>query len=102
MIMIGRGKSTLDTVVDAIAAAQGRRHIVADQNPDKGFYVVSRFADVFAGYDAVVTPSGSCASMVRRYHPVVAALDAVARMDPTLPDRVAAVDKDRGRGRGRP
>jgi L-lactate dehydrogenase complex protein LldE len=53
--------------------------------------LVSRFADVFAGYDAVVTPSGSCASMVRRYHPVVAGLDAVARTDPTLPDRVAAV-----------
>jgi L-lactate dehydrogenase complex protein LldE len=53
--------------------------------------LVSRFADVFAGYDAVVTPSGSCASMVRRYHPVVAGLEAVARTDPTLPDRVAAV-----------
>src|SRR5258706_2247841 len=53
--------------------------------------LVSRFADVFAGYDAIVTPSGSCASMVRRYHPVVAGLDAVARVDPTLPERVAAV-----------
>ena len=31
--------------------------------------LVGRFADVFAGFDAVVTPSGSCASMVRRYHP---------------------------------
>jgi Zn-dependent M28 family amino/carboxypeptidase len=38
MIMIGKGKSTLDTVVEAIAAAQGRRHIVGDQNPDKGFF----------------------------------------------------------------
>src|SRR6476469_3802964 len=53
--------------------------------------LVSRFADTFAGFDAVVTPSGSCASMVRRYHPVVAGLDAVARVDPTLPERVAAV-----------
>jgi L-lactate dehydrogenase complex protein LldE len=53
--------------------------------------LVGRFADVFAGYDAVVTPSGSCASMVRRYHPVVAALDEAARVDPTLPQRVAAV-----------
>jgi L-lactate dehydrogenase complex protein LldE len=52
--------------------------------------LVGRFADVFAGFDAVVTPSGSCASMVRRYHPAVAALDAVARVDPTLPQRVAA------------
>lgn len=53
--------------------------------------LVGRFTDVFAGFDAVVTPSGSCASMVRRYHPVVAGLDAVARVDPTLPQRVAAV-----------
>jgi L-lactate dehydrogenase complex protein LldE len=53
--------------------------------------LVGRFADVFAGFDAVVTPSGSCASMVRRYHPVVAGLDAVARVDPTLPQRVAEV-----------
>ena len=27
--------------------------------------LVGRFVDAFAGYDAVVTPSGSCASMVR-------------------------------------
>jgi L-lactate dehydrogenase complex protein LldE len=53
--------------------------------------LVGRFADVFAGFDAVVTPSGSCASMVRRYHPVVAGLDTVARVDPTLPQRVADV-----------
>jgi L-lactate dehydrogenase complex protein LldE len=52
--------------------------------------LVDRFADVFAGYDAVVTPSGSCASMVRRYHPVVAGLDA-AKADSTLPARVEAV-----------
>jgi L-lactate dehydrogenase complex protein LldE len=30
--------------------------------------LVRRFADVFSGYDAVVTPSPSCASMVRHYH----------------------------------
>ena len=53
--------------------------------------LVGRFADVFAGYDAVVTPSGSCASMVRRYHPVVAGLETAMRSDPTLPARVAAV-----------
>jgi L-lactate dehydrogenase complex protein LldE len=33
------------------------------------------FAEVFRGYDAVVTPSASCASMVRHYYPEV---------DPTL------------------
>jgi L-lactate dehydrogenase complex protein LldE len=53
--------------------------------------LVSRFADVFAGYDAVVTPSGSCASMVRRYHPLVAELAAGQGVDPGLPERVAAV-----------
>ena len=38
--------------------------------------LVERFVDAFAGYDAVVTPSGSCASMVRHYHPLVAGLAA--------------------------
>jgi L-lactate dehydrogenase complex protein LldE len=53
--------------------------------------LVGRFADVFAGFDAVVTPSGSCASMVRRYHPLVAELAAGQGVDPSLPARVAAV-----------
>src|SRR6266540_4676643 len=34
--------------------------------------LVRRFADTFAPYDAVVTPSGSCAGMVREYHSRVA------------------------------
>jgi L-lactate dehydrogenase complex protein LldE len=34
--------------------------------------LVRRFASVFAGFDAVVTPSPSCAAMVRRHHPLVA------------------------------
>ncbi|MGP3949464.1 (Fe-S)-binding protein [Streptomyces sp. 7N604] len=34
--------------------------------------LVRRFAGAFAGYDAVVTPSGSCAAMVREYHGRVA------------------------------
>jgi L-lactate dehydrogenase complex protein LldE len=34
--------------------------------------LVRGFADSFAGYDAVVTPSASCAGMVRHYYPVVA------------------------------
>ncbi|GAA5190807.1 (Fe-S)-binding protein [Rugosimonospora acidiphila] len=33
--------------------------------------LVRNFASVFAGYDAVVTPSASCAAMVRHSHPVV-------------------------------
>jgi L-lactate dehydrogenase complex protein LldE len=35
-----------------------------------------RFADVFAGYDAIVTPSGSCAAMIRHHHQVLAEGDA--------------------------
>ena len=31
--------------------------------------VAEHFIDVFAGYDAIVTPSGSCASMVKHYYP---------------------------------
>src|SRR5215468_2077601 len=33
--------------------------------------LVRQFADVFGGYQAVVTPSASCASMVRHYHRTV-------------------------------
>ena len=53
--------------------------------------LVQRFTDAFAGYDAVVTPSGSCASMVRRYHPLVAGLAADGGVDAGLPERVATV-----------
>jgi L-lactate dehydrogenase complex protein LldE len=52
--------------------------------------LVRRFVDAFAGFDAVVTPSGSCASMVRRYHQVVAELPA-ARADRGLAAAVAEV-----------
>ena len=34
--------------------------------------MVQRYAEVFAGYDAVVTPSGSCAGSVRHQHPALA------------------------------
>jgi L-lactate dehydrogenase complex protein LldE len=37
--------------------------------------LVRHFAEVFAGYEAVVTPSASCASMVRHYH---------SRVDPSV------------------
>jgi L-lactate dehydrogenase complex protein LldE len=53
--------------------------------------LVQRFVGAFEGYDAIVTPSGSCASMVRRYHAVVADLPAVAETDPTLAERVGSV-----------
>jgi L-lactate dehydrogenase complex protein LldE len=48
--------------------------------------LVRRFADAFAGYDAIVTPSASCAAMIRHYHPTVAALgggDLPSRVDAT-------------------
>ena len=51
--------------------------------------LVRRFAEAFADYDVVVTPSGSCASMVRRYHPVVAEL--AAEQGDGLSERVATV-----------
>jgi L-lactate dehydrogenase complex protein LldE len=35
--------------------------------------MVLGFARAFGGFDAIVTPSASCAAMVREYHPVVAA-----------------------------
>lgn len=53
--------------------------------------LVQRFVAAFEGYDVVVTPSGSCASMVRRYHPLVADLAAERGVDARLPERVRTV-----------
>ena len=53
--------------------------------------LVERFTAAFAGYDAVVTPSGSCAAMVRRHHPVVADLATERGGGTALAERVAAV-----------
>ena len=39
---------------------------------DECVSLVRRFAAAFAGFDAVVTPSPSCAAMVRRHHPLIA------------------------------
>ena len=52
--------------------------------------LVDRFVGAFDGYDAIVTPSGSCAAMVRHHHPLVAEL-AAARGDAGLGERVATV-----------
>ena len=49
--------------------------------------LVRRFAAAFEGFDAVVTPSASCAAMVRHHHPTVAAEAGAA----TLRDAVAGV-----------
>jgi L-lactate dehydrogenase complex protein LldE len=43
------------------------------------------FAAAFGGYEAIVTPSASCAAMVREYHPVL------AEGDPALARDVAAL-----------
>ena len=53
--------------------------------------LVERFVDTFEDYDFVVTPSGSCASMIRRYHSVVAELAVEQGADVALLDRVATV-----------
>ncbi|GII79033.1 Fe-S oxidoreductase [Sphaerisporangium rufum] len=40
---------------------------------DEGVRLARGFLDVFAGYQAVVVPSGSCASMIREQYPKLAA-----------------------------
>jgi L-lactate dehydrogenase complex protein LldE len=58
---------------------------------DEAVPVVRNFVDSFAGYDAVVTPSGSCAGSARHQHGLVARrsgdqglADAVDRVSPTV------------------
>ncbi len=51
--------------------------------------LVERFTDAFDGYDAIVTPSPSCAAMVRHEHGVVADRAVAQGGDRALPDRVA-------------
>jgi L-lactate dehydrogenase complex protein LldE len=53
--------------------------------------LVEGFVEAFDGYDYVVTPSGSCASMVRRYHALVAELAAEQGGTTGLADRVASL-----------
>jgi L-lactate dehydrogenase complex protein LldE len=44
--------------------------------PGEALALVRRFVETFAGYDAVVAPSGSCVAMVRDGYPRLAAGDA--------------------------
>jgi L-lactate dehydrogenase complex protein LldE len=44
--------------------------------PEEGRRLARHFAEVFAGHDAVVTPSGSCAAMVREQYPKLARVPA--------------------------
>jgi L-lactate dehydrogenase complex protein LldE len=48
-------------------ACCGQMHVNTGYRPE-ALAMVERFADVFAPYDAVVTPSGSCAGMIREMH----------------------------------
>jgi L-lactate dehydrogenase complex protein LldE len=65
----------------------GQMHFNSGYRPEC-IPLVDGFTRAFAGYDAIVTPSPSCASMVRHYHPTVAALaggDLPARVEETVP-----------------
>jgi L-lactate dehydrogenase complex protein LldE len=53
--------------------------------------LVQGFTAAFAGYDAVVTPSGSCAAMVRHHHSLVAGLASERGLGTSLVDAVGAV-----------
>ncbi|MBF4163510.1 (Fe-S)-binding protein [Nocardioides acrostichi] len=58
---------------------------------DEAVPVVRAFAAAFAGYDAVVTPSGSCAGSARHQHGLVGRRGAENGSDPGLADDVAAL-----------
>ncbi|GAA0667087.1 (Fe-S)-binding protein [Kitasatospora atroaurantiaca] len=64
----------------------GQMHFNTGYRPD-AVPLVERFARVFGEYDAVVTPSASCAGMVRHGHPVL----AEEHGGPDLAQRVAEV-----------
>jgi L-lactate dehydrogenase complex protein LldE len=49
------------------------------------------FSEAFAGYDAVVTPSASCAGMVRHSYPTVARHAVDRGLDATLPAAISEV-----------
>jgi len=55
---------------------------------DEAVPVVRTFVDAFAGYDAVVTPSGSCAGSARHQHSIVARRAGDARLEAAV-DEVA-------------
>jgi L-lactate dehydrogenase complex protein LldE len=58
---------------------------------DQCIPLVENFTRAFEGYDAVVTPSPSCAAMVRHYHSTVAAHAANTTGNRDLAARVEAV-----------
>src|SRR4051812_43812021 len=52
---------------------------------DEAVSVVRAFTEAFAGYDHVVTPSGSCAGSARHQHGLVARRAGVPRLAETGP-----------------
>jgi Zn-dependent M28 family amino/carboxypeptidase len=59
IVFIGKGKSTLDQVVDSVAATQGRK-VLPDQMPDRGHYYRSdQFSFAKVGIPAVYFDLGS-------------------------------------------
>ncbi|WP_432066203.1 (Fe-S)-binding protein [Streptomyces sp. C10-9-1] len=69
-------------------ACCGQMHFNTGYRPES-LPMVRRFAEVFAGYDTVVTPSGSCAGMMREHHGTVARqygdADLVAAVESVVP-----------------
>ncbi|MBD0690366.1 (Fe-S)-binding protein [Streptomyces sp. CBMA123] len=49
----------------------GQMHVNTGYRTD-AVPLMARFTRAFAGYDAIVTPSASCAGLVREHHPVLA------------------------------
>jgi L-lactate dehydrogenase complex protein LldE len=68
----------------------GQMHVNSGYVPE-AVPVVRGFVDAFAGYDAIVTPSGSCAASARHQHGIVARrsgdpelVEAVERVSPKV------------------
>ncbi|GII67147.1 Fe-S oxidoreductase [Sphaerisporangium krabiense] len=69
----------------------GQMHVNSGYR-DEGVRLARGFLEVFAGYDAVVVPSGSCAAMVREQYPKLA-----AGMGATRPGAFAGAHRGRTR-----
>jgi L-lactate dehydrogenase complex protein LldE len=97
---VGRATVTLlerlgvDVAFPASQTCCGQMHFNSGYRRDC-LPLVRAFADVFAGYDAVVTPSASCAAMVRNHHHVVdpaVAVPPVFELSEFLVDELGVID----------
>ncbi|MFE7601662.1 (Fe-S)-binding protein [Streptomyces sp. NPDC057494] len=68
----------------------GQMHFNTGYRPE-AVPLVDRFARTFDGYDAVVTPSASCAGMIRDQHPVLARDHGSAALQRTVAEVVPRV-----------